>query len=499
MSPKTDFDARAKDWSLGPVVYQVMPDRFVSPADAVAKALQFESPRRFRQWKETPKAGVKDDKAGYWTHELEFWGGDLNGVASKLGYIRELGADALYLTPVFRAYSNHKYDTTDYFQIAPEFGTMDDFEALKDATHASGMKLVLDGVFNHVGRQHGFFLDAMQNGHDAHRDWFFIGDEFKNGYRSFAGVVNLPAWRIENPRVREYLWGARDSVVQHWLRKGIDGWRLDVAFEIGPDYLEELTRAAHKAKPGSPVVGEIAGYPSDWFPGVDGTFNFFAVNLAKSMVTGSVRGGQAGQMLADMCADSPYENILKSWLVTDNHDTPRLAYEFPLQADRGFVQGLQFTLPGSPVVYYGTELGMTGGGDPECRAPMRWDLVSEKNKDFAWVKKLATVRRANPALRYGDFQALRTDRLVAFTRTTDKLRQSVLVVANPTKDHVTETFATRIGRVMSWGALKDELTGEYVRSITGMVTVPMPPRSVRIYTVVDDATSMGYSQYSRIK
>ena len=129
---------------------------------------------------------------------------------------------------------------------------------------------------------------------------------------------------------------------------------------------------------------------------------------------------------------------------------------------------------------------------------MQWDLATDANPNLTWMKKLVALRKENPALRYGDFKALRTNKLLAYLRTTDKLRQSVMVVVNPTAEPVTETFAVRIGQVMSWGEMKDALSGDSVRVVTGQVAVAMKPRSVRIFNVVDDQ-SMGYSQYSRIK
>jgi len=493
-----DFKARAADWTLGPVVYQVFPDRFAAGLPIESKADLYAAPRRLHTWSELPSAGKPDPTLGLWSHELDFWGGDLPGVTSKIDYIQGLGADVLYLTPIFRGYTNHKYDTLDYKTIDPQFGTEDDFDDLRDATHKAGMKLMLDGVFNHIGRRSDLFLNALENANDPHRDWFTFGDQFTHGYRSFANSQGMPTWRLENPQVRQYLWGGRDSVVKHWLKKGIDGWRLDVAFELGPEYLTELTESAHRQKPGSPVVGEIAGYPSQWFPAVDGVFNFFPIDLSKRMVNGEISGGRVGQMLNDMVADAPYENLLKSWTLTDNHDTARFASTTPSISDRDVVRTLLFTLPGSPVIYYGSELGMVGEGDPSNRAPMRWDLMKDTNPDLANTKKLIEIRRANPALRYGDFAALRTDKLLAYLRSTDKLRQTVLVVANPTDTEVKEVFAVRVGQIMSWGQMKDALTGEVVRIVTGQLSIKMPPKSVRIFTVVDDK-SMGYSQYDRIK
>ena len=446
-----------------------------------------------------PKAGKAIPGKGYWSHELEFWGGDLPGVSSRLDYIKSIGADAVYLTPIFEALSNHKYDTTDYYKIAPEFGTERDLKDLIHQSHGMGLKVLLDGVFNHVGKQSPIFREASTGYAAEKRDWFTFGSEYKkNGYLSFADVPNLPTWRLENPAVRRYLWKGGDSVVRHWLKKGVDGWRLDVAYEIGPKYLYELTKAAHETKPGSSVVGEIRGYPSDWFPSVDGVFNFFPLDLGHRLLSGEYTGAQAGQILDDMLRDAPYENLLKSWLVTDNHDTDRLASVEPDRAARHLIQALQFTMPGAPVVYYGTELGMQGTGDPGCRAPMKWELAVESNKDLAWIRKLGHLRQAKPALRYGDMKVLRTQRLLAYVRYTNQLRKAVIVVINPTGEPITESIPTRIGQYMSWATLRDELSGTEVRTIGGFATFAVAPKTVQMYSLYEDANG-NYKPHHRIE
>jgi cyclomaltodextrinase len=488
---------RAHDWRYGPVVYQVFVDRFAPPANLEAKRAIIRPPRRLHPWSELPRPGVYDAKLGIWTHEIDFWGGDLASLSDKLDYIAKLGADVLYLTPVHRAFTNHKYDAQDYKTVSPEFGTRADLLALAAKVHGRGMRLMLDGVFNHMGKTSPMFQSARQDPGSRYRDWFYFGNEYRDGYRAWAGAGNLPALRLENPAVRDYLWNGRDSVVQGYLREGIDGWRLDVAFELGPAILSELTRAAHSARPDSVVVGEISGYPAGWFPAVDGVFNFYALTVAKEMLHGAISGGRAGRMLDHMAADAGIENLLRSWLLLDNHDTPRLADQLPAIAERRLAQALQFTLPGAPVIYYGSELGMTGSGDPQNRAPMRWDLVTDANPDLAWIRRLIALRRQHPALRYGDFTALDTETLLAFTRTTGQLRDTVLVAINPTDRPCKEAFATRVGRLMSWGELEDVLTGERIRTVEGMLTVEMPPRSVRIWTPIVAPTN-GYSPYNRV-
>lgn len=491
------FAARRADWRNGPVVYQVFVDRFAPPADPAAFQSYIQPPRRFRQWHELPTPGQYDPSVGHYSHEIEFWGGDLAGVAGRLGYIAGLGADVLYLTPIQAAFTNHRYDTQDYARVAAEIGGEAGLARLIDQTHQHGLRIMLDGVFNHMGRTAAIFQQALQDPNSLYRNWFFFDKADPTAYRGWAGAGNLPALRLEDPLVRAALWGRDEAIVERYLRAGIDGWRLDVAFELGPLFLAELTEAAHRVAPGSAVVGEIPGYPADWFPAVDGVFNTAAPSLMLAMLNGTVAGGRAGRMLGHMVEDAGIAPLLRSWLVVDNHDTPRQTHFVPDASRRRLLQALQFTLPGAPVVYYGSELGMAGAGDPQNRAPMRWDLAHDANPDLAWHRQLITLRRAHPALRYGDCRALETEQLLAFARTTDKIAETVIVVVNPTDMPQTEVFATRIGRLMSWGALQDLLSEERVRSVNGLMHLMVPPRTIRIFTPVV-TPKHGYSAYDRI-
>lgn len=490
-------ESRAKDWRIGPIVYQVFVDRFAPPENLDAKRSFIRPPRVLMNWSDQPKPGKPIKSLGLYSHELEFWGGDLAGLTNRLGYIQGLGADVLYLMPIQKAFTNHKYDTQDYREVSPELGTRQDLMGLIANVHRRGMRLMLDGVFNHMARTSPLFQEALNNPTGSQRSWFFFGPEYPGGYRGWAGVANMPALRLENPVVRNFLWNATDSVVQSYLRDGVDGWRLDVAFEIGPGFLGEMTRAAHAARPGCDVVGEISGYPSDWFPAVDGAFDFTAIKVGEQMLDGEIAGGRAAMILNHMVLDAGIEHLLRSWLLTDNHDTPRLADEVPDPAKRRLVEALHFTLPGAPVIYYGTELGMQGAGDPQNRAPMRWDLVNDKNSNLSWIRRLIGIRKAHPALRYGDFAALDTDKLLAFVRTTGRIVDTTLVVVNPTREPVKEVFATRVGRLLSGGKLRDLFTGKQMNTINGLLTAEVAPQSVMILVPVSDKRG-GYSPYHRV-
>jgi glycosidase len=496
-STTPDFDVLRRDWRAGPVVYQVFVDRFVPSANLPAKMHLIEPPRRWMPWDQKPKAGKLLPEFGVWSHELEFWGGDLPSLQTKLDYIQGLGADVLYLQPIHKAWTNHKYDAQDYRQISPELGTRQDLKQLATNLHSRKMRLVLDGVFNHIGRTSPQFQNAESDPSSPERQRFTFGPQYPHGVKSWFGVRNLVVLNHDSEAVQNDLYTGQNSVVREYLRDGIDGWRLDVAFELGPKVLAEITKAAHDEKPGSLIVGEINGYPADWFPEVDGVYNFYAMTLATQMMEGNLKGRRVARMLETMVADAGLENILRSWLHLDNHDTPRLASRVPRWTDRKLLIGLQMSLPGSPVVYYGTELGMKGPGDPANRAPMEWARVDKNPPELAWVKQCIAMRKALPSLQYGEFRALDSDQLLAFVRSTDQLKEAAVVIVNPTSRPVRETLTVRLGKLMSWGELSDHFTQKRIRVINGIAELDVPARSIQVFRVVTEP-NQGHSPYEKI-
>ena len=493
------YAAREADWRNGAVVYQVLVDRFAPAADLAAKAHLYPAPKRLRAWHELPQAGHYLDQARLWSHEIDFWGGDLASTASRLDYVQSLGADVLYLNPIHEAFTNHKYDALDYLKISPEFGDRDDFRRLAEAVHGRGLKLVLDGVFNHMGRNSPRFRSAEADPNSPYRAWFDFGAQYAGGARSWWLAQNLPELNLEHPPVREHVYAAPDSAVRSYLRDGADGWRLDVAVDIGYRYLAELTAAAHDEKPGSLVVGEIASYPAEWFASVDAVMHFTLRHIILRCCDGRLDAATAGRMIERMVADCGIEPLLKSWIYLDNHDTERLANTLPDAAQRRLAQVLQFTLPGSPNLYYGSELGMAGGDDPEMRAPMRWDLVHDDNPELQWMRRLTALRRSHRALRVGDFRPITSHRLLAFERHTERVQDTVLVICNPGDTTVTETVLTGNSRLMNTFRFFD-LLGSADRPLTvfcGMVDLTLPPGGfVLLQPEVQPAG--GYSSYKRV-
>lgn len=495
------FDVREKDWRNGAVVYQVLVDRFAPSANLEAKRYLYPAPKVLRAWDELPRAGKYLPEARLHSHEIDFWGGDLRSLSGKLDHVQQLGADVLYLNPIHLAYTNHKYDALDYQVVSPEYGTREDVKTLAKDLHGRNMKLVLDGVFNHMGRNALVFKSAEGSLDNPYRQWFVFGKQYEGGARTWALSQNLPELNLENPEVRDHLYAKPNSVVRSYLRDGADGWRLDVAFDIGPDFLTELTRAAHQEKPGSLVVGEIANYPKDWFPAVDGVLGFTLRQIMLRTVNGQIDAPTAARMVDRIVSEAGIEPMLKSWLYLGNHDTARLATTLPDERQRRLAQVLQFTLPGSPNIYYGDELGMLGGEDPEMRAPMRWDLATPDNAALAWMGQLIKLHRGERALKVGNFRLLESKRLFAFERYTDRARDTVLVLANTGSEEVTDTVLIPDSKIMDGTRMIDLLgssQGEAPRVSSALMQITLPPGGVLVLKP-DVSPPGGYTNYKRVR
>lgn len=495
------FASRARDWRTGATVYQVFVDRFARPHDLDAKRDRYAAPRTLvDDWGRAPKRGTRNPEIGCNTAELEFWGGDLASLRDRLDHIASLGAEVLYLNPIFEALTNHKYDATDYFAISPEFGTSADLTALADDLHARDMKLVLDGVFNHTGRTHPRFVEAMANPESPWREHYVIDAAHPNGYRSWFNVPNLPELNLEHPPVREELWEGAESVVRRWLERGADGWRLDVAYDLGFEHLRAISDAAHETKPGSLVVGEIWSYPDRWMRAMDGVLNFHAQAILYTYVKGGMSGQHASALLQTMVDDAGLDAVLRSWLILDNHDTPRVGHVLPDQEVRRLAQVLQFTLPGAPLLYYGVELGVHGGPDPGNRSTMPWHLLEDEDEaaldELTWMRSLVELRSAHPALRFGEFQTLHAEHVLAFQRTTDRRSELMVVVANPSGRTVHDVVQVRDPRQMSYTPMVCAISGDEARLESGLMHLSVPPRSARVFSATEIEAGR-YSPYKR--
>ena len=490
---------RLADWRCGALVYQVLVDRFAPAKDLAAKQSLYPPPKVLRKWDELPTHGHYLESEQLWSHEIEFWGGDLKSLASKLDHVIWLGMDVLYLNPIHQAYTNHKYDGLDYQKVSEEFGHREDVSALANKLHQCGMKLVLDGVFNHLGRHSERFQAAQADPSSEYRSWFEFNPEFPGGARCWENAENLPELNLELPDVKAWVFDGPESVMQSYLLEGVDGWRLDVAHDIGFNLLEEMTQSAHQAKADSLVVGEIWCYPKEWFPSVDGVMNFTFREIILNLCQQEISPNLAANMLFQLMDETDMDGLLRSWLVLDNHDTPRLPNLLPERWQQKMAQVLQFTLPGAPNLYYGSELGMQGGTDPEMRAPMRWDLLKPDNPVLNYYQQLIALRKNFPALRVGNCRRIHADKLLAFERYTQRISESVFVFANPGKDPVTEKVMLPNSKLMNMGKMTNVLKDEEITLDikAALVEVSLAPGECVVLSP-DTQPRTGYTTYKRV-
>jgi cyclomaltodextrinase len=405
------------DWVKDAVFYQIFPDRF-------ARSSKVLKPNNLEPWDTPPTPhGYK--------------GGDLWGVIEHLDHVQELGATAIYFTPVFMSASNHRYHTLDYYQVDPLLGGNRAFYALRDELHRRGMKIVLDGVFNHASRGNYYFNDILENGaHSAWLDWFIVHDwplspydhDKPANYEAWWNLRALPKWNTDNPQVREYLM----QVAEHWLREGIDGWRLDVPFCItSAGFWNEFRQRVKVINPDAYIVGEVWWNSSNYLAGdqFDAVMNYMFTepviqytgqsHLDYSVIRRSGAYNSYPAITAEVFADRIDRLLgLYDWEVTqvqlnllDSHDTARLVTI--ASGDLATVKLgtiLLMTYPGAPSVYYGDEIGLPGGVDPDCRRTIPWDNRDRWNMTtLAYYKALIALRHAHPALRRGRYVRLYAD------------------------------------------------------------------------------------------
>ncbi len=407
-------------WVQDAVFYQIFPDRF-------ANGDPHNDPSYLEPWGAAPT-------------QHGFQGGDLRGIINQLDYLIDLGVNALYLNPIFLANSTHRYNTADYFRIDPRLGTMADFRALLDAAHANHVRVILDGVFNHCGRGFFAFSDLLENqAHSVYRDWYHVKrypiDAYSPGdadsYLGWWGLKSLPKFNTSNPEVRKYLLG----VARYWIEQGIDGWRLDVPNEIDDDsFWDEFRLVVKTANPEAYLVGEIWTPDTRWVGDThfDGLMHYPIRETLLDFLNGSfMTAAQFADKVEGFLKLYPRPNVYAMYLPLGTHDTERLMTLVKDIRKVRLAYAFQFAYPGSPAIYYGDEIGMQGGKDPDCRRAFPTDQ-SAWNKDLrSWVQLLASLRRQLAPLRRGEYRRLFLDdkrRIYAFARSLG--REHVLVALN---------------------------------------------------------------------
>ena len=410
-------------WAANKVVYQIFPSRYAA-SQPVDKELWYKAPITF-------------------TDNLH---GDIRGIIDHLDYIRDLGIDVIYLTPIFKSDSSHKYDTIDYYQIDPSFGTAEDLRELVQKAHQYGMKVVLDAVFNHTGRDFFAFKDILENKEKSkYLDWYFI-DKFPldtepgqaPNFKCFGYYGGMPKLNLKNPEVEKYV----TDVACYWLKEcDIDGWRMDVGDEISHYFWKHFRRAVKAVKKDALIIGEIWHYAGDFLEGDewDTVMNYpFYLNLIDLLADEKIGVSRFIQNLGYMKGRLNKKCYPLMWNLIDSHDTARFLHLCNNKQKLHLAAAFQLLMPGMPMIYYGDELAMPGANDPDCRRGMYWDEEYRDNEMLEWYKRLIQVRRTHACIVEGELaETITRDEdgtIVLIRKNTEETVALIFNCSNDTKE-----------------------------------------------------------------
>ncbi len=395
------------EWATQTVWYQIFPARF-------AHGINPQDPHTLLPWA-GPEKEVRNE---------ERYGGNLRGIIDKLDYLKKLGINGLYLNPVNLSHSQHKYDTTDYLQIDPEFGTREDMKELVQSAHEKGMRVMLDGVFNHSGWDFFAWQDVIKNRENSkYASWYMIKDfnfadhptdaASKGKFFSFALTDYMPKLNTNNPEVREYV----VNVCTHWVQDyGIDALRLDVANEISHELCKDLHRAMRALKPDFFIVGEIWNHALPWLRGdeFDSVINYPLRTAITDFAEDKSLSVKNFQEQLNLCLTMYYEQTEKVLLnQLDSHDTIRLITKTGNRNTTLQEFALLFMIPGSTCIYYGTEVLLKGKHDPDCRRCMPWKEIEngEYKEELNIFSALIKARKEHPALTCNSINFIYNDKV----------------------------------------------------------------------------------------
>jgi glycosidase len=478
-------------WMADQVTYQIFPDRFAIGKPYTSKSKlalpTYHNPGQSRRgWDEMPENPSRGK---------DFFGGDLTGIIDHLDYIEDLGVTALYLTPIFIAPSNHKYDTTDFFTIDPQFGGEKALKQLIRELKRRKMRLILDAVFNHVSDIHPWFL-AAQRGEKPYKNFFTF---LPNGeYECWRGHKHMPELNLESESLQRLLYRGKNSVLQKYLAMGVDGLRFDVAVDVGLKTVRNMRKISRQNFPDAVLLGEIMSFAGDWCNNdqvFHGVMNYYFRDAVLGWLRGEVSVIQMNQAAAEYHDGYSHAGAVRSWNMLSSHDTPRLRWTIHDLAQRRLAVIAQFTLPGVPFVYYGEEIGMDGGHDPDCRRPMIWDEKRWDEETLKFYKRIIEIRQAHPALRRGKLtvlgQKLDGDALV-FLRHTDKINETALIAINNSTQPLRQIVFMPHSHLYHALPMKNLLEpSQVVNMEAGNLSLDIPPRSAAIF-VPDDTRLPNY-------
>ena len=501
-------DFKVPDWAPDVVYYYIFPERFrngdsshlPNPAVDTYHGYPVEVHHNWldKPWRPHSGDGSDDIPCN------DFFGGDIAGIIEKLDYIASLGANALYINPMFKAPSNHKYDTADYTQIDPHFGTNEDFTRLCAEAAKRGIRVIPDTSINHTGSESiyfdrygnyggkGAFSGGKINPSSPYADWYTFYPDQKNPnkqYKGWAGVDSMPEVNKSSPSFRAFIYGNKDGVMEQWLVRGADGWRMDVAPWVPDDFWREWRRAVKQHRPDALTVAETWFDSSKFLLGdeFDSTMNY----IFRSAVLDYSKGGKASQAyrsLEYMREVYPQQALFALMNLLSSHDVARSAYLFGYKDDSTpstvvqeakkrlmLAAFVQMTYPGSPTIYYGDEVGLTGGNDPYDRACYPWLDRGGKPDEalLAGFKALVKLRTDNAILRRGSLEAplLLDDHVIVLAR---HLGNSWAITAS-NNDLSARTVNVKLPEGCAASTFEDALSHQSLTASGGTLTLVVPP------------------------
>jgi len=446
------------DWARRAIFYQIFPDSFCNGDKA------------------SDPPGVMKWGRPSLTHET-FYGGDLKGITDKLPYLSDLGVNAICLTPIFESPTNHKYDTTDYYEIDPHLGDLPTFKQLVKKCHESGIKIILDGVFDHCGYLFWAFQDVVKNeSKSKYKEWFRIYSfpiktQPTPSYETWGkNIWRMPRLRTSNPEVKKYL----IDVAIYWLKEAdIDGWRLDTATEIDHEFWRDFRKTVKAIKPEALILGEVPHDASPWLEGdeLDSVMNYpFRDLMIDFFAKDNIRAQEFDARLANLRLQYRQQVNEILYNLIGSHDTVRFLSLCDNDVERmRCCLIFQMTYVGMPVIYYGDEVGMTSGKNwLDNRRSMIWNDTNQNKKFLEFYKKLINIRKTNSALTRGDFTTLHAHsktNTYAYLRSHENER--ILVALNNSPQIQNIMLQTEQTGFAAHGVLLDILNNEKHEIIDG--------------------------------
>ena len=517
-------DYKTPDWFKTGIAYQIFVDRFCN-GNENGEFLGNRTDIIKRNWGEQPF--YKAEQFGGEYKANDFFGGNLKGVIKKLPYLKDLGISVIYLNPIFKAYSNHKYDTGDYETIDPMFGDEETFKELCSKAKEMGIRIILDGVFNHTGSNSRYFnkygeydsVGAYQSKESPYYTWFRFMD-WPDVYESWWGMTTLPQIEEHSEECRKYLLSDKDAIVKRWIKNGASGWRLDVVDELPGFFVKELRENVKKADKDAVIIGEVwedasnksaYGERREYFLGkeLDSVMNYPMRRALIDAVSGRIDVEEFDARLMSIKENYPAPAYYSLLNIITSHDVERImtrmgdapsrheiskdfqasfkldGYALELAKEKAtLVVGLQMMLPGVPCIYYGDGIGMQGYGDPFCRQTYPWDNVDEVDKDGRIrqrYKNMIKLRNSSKAFSIGDFECVhKVGHVYGFVRCYHD--EKYLIVANlGTREERARVDVARYGMRKLKCQTSDD--NSLLESSDGIHFIDIPRLWIKVYKV----------------